>query len=66
MLIELSVAERNLGFFGCDGVSAAKTKVIGEKSLHPYTFFALYLKAYVIPFVALTVADSASVSIDQP
>ncbi len=65
-LMELSVADTNVGFAGWEGLSAARMKVSGEKSPHPYVFLALYLKAYVIPFFALTVAERASVSFCKP
>ena len=64
--MELSVADTNVGFAGCEGLSAAKMKVSGEKSPQPYAFLALYLKANVMPFFALTVAERASVSFYNP
>jgi len=64
--MELSVALMKCGLGGLDGLAAARMKVTGENPLQPYTFFALYLKAYLTPFVTLTLAYKVSVSVSTP
>jgi len=56
------VADINTGLGGVKGISAAKMKLIGEKSLQPYIFLALYLKPYYIPILVSTTAESTRVS----